>query len=804
MLITNIKFATRVFLKDRFFSLLNILGLALGIAVTIVVLLILQNDLTYDKHNLNYKRIYRLGGHLTAMGMDDRTSRSARELGQILKAEFPEVLEVVRANNWDHTLVKYHSITGDEKAFYEEDIVRADSTYFKVFTHEFIAGDPKTCLREINTVVLTESKARKYFGDDDPLGKSLEIDNRPWKVTAIIKDLPQNTHLKFDILLSRLIDREWWVDKGVLQSEAFWNPDLYTYLLFPENYNVNDFYAKFPVIFNKYFRSFGEQIGGKYTPLLEPLADIHFHSTLGADEPHGNIVYLYAFTAVGLFIVLLACINYMNLSTAKSINRASEIALKKTLGSSKGALVISFLTESVLLSFISLIVAFFVVFFILRVTSFNSLIGLNLSPDFFHNPLLLFGSLGIALGIGLLSGLYPAFYLPGIPTIKALKGVFKNRKSSWVLRKVLIAVQFAISIFVVVCTLFMQQQINYMRNKELGFDKENVLILQAQDSLVTIQMSAIKNEFLQHPHIVAATTSWDIMGMNIGVPVMLAEGENGMKQQTFNVIWVGDDYLKTMGVKIVNGRNFLPGPKADIDNAFIANETAAKLMGWTKDPIGKRVRFFHGTKDAQIIGVVKDFNFRSLHNRVEPLLIAKSNPEGGFLHLKIKGDLPNTIDYIRKRWEAFDPNHPFEYFFLDERFNEQYKADETQFKLLSGLSVVCIFISMLGLLGLAAFTTTQRTKEIGIRKVHGATVPSIVFLLYQDVMYPVIVASLLVIPFSCWIITQWQSNFAYQVQLNYFIFLIVGCLALVFAFLTVAFHSLKTALTSPVKSLKYE
>lgn len=806
MLRTHLKFAVRVFLKDKFFSTLNILGLALGIAVSIVLLLILQNDLTYDRYHVNHKRIFRLGGHLEATGVDAKTSRAARELGNILKAELPEVQNVVRANSWDHTLVKYTDEKGVQREFYEEDIVRTDSTYFQVFTHEFLAGDPRTCLTDLNTVVITASTAKRYFPEEDPLNKSLTIGNELWTVTGVIKDVPENTHLKFDFLLSRLVDREWVMENGQLKSEAFWNPDVYTYLLMPDNYNTDDFYAKFPAIYDKYFKSFGDKVGGKYTPILENLADIHFHSDLGGDEPHGNLSYLFAFTGIGVFIVILACINYMNLSTAKAVNRASEIAMKKTLGSGKSALRLSFLAESVLLAFVSLALAIALVLFVLKGTAFNELIGRSLSPDFTGNPLLVAGALLITLVIGVISGLYPAFYLPSVPTIQALKGSFKNRKSSHNLRRVLTTFQFAISIFVVACTLLMNEQIEYVRNMELGFNAENTVLLPIQDTLVERQMNGIKNEFLKHPGITGATTSYGVPGLNVnGGPVMWAEGESGMQQQQFTMMRVGEDFLATMGIDILQGRDFQKGPDADTDNIFMVNEAAAKLMGWKDQAVGKKMKWFHGKTDGQIIAVVKDFNFNSLHNAIEPLVLVKSRNPGGFLFLKVKGEnLTQTMDYIKSQWTKYDPNHPYEYFFLDQRFNEQYKADETQHALLTNLSYICIFISLLGLLGLSAFTASQRTKEIGVRKVHGASIPQIIMLLYKDVMFLIIIASVLIVPLAYWMVTQWMGNFAYQTSVNYFVFLLVALFALLFSFVTVAFHSLKTARTNPVESLKYE
>lgn len=803
---THLKFFIRVFLKDKFFSILNVLGLALGISVSILLLLILQHDLTYDKHYPNYERIFRLSGHLQATGVDLRLARSARELGDILKNEFPEVMAVTRANSWDHTLVRYEG-EGEDIAFYEEDVVRTDSTYFDVFDHEFLAGDKNTALDQLNSVVISESTAKRYFGDEDPLDKFLRIADELWRVTGVIEDLPPNTHLKFDFLLSGLSRTREWVleDGGIVKSEAFWNPDVYTYLLMPDQYDPQRFYEKFPAIYDKYYKSFGDQVGGKYDPMLHSLASIHFESDLEGDEPVGDISYLYAFTAIGILIMLLACINYMNLATAKSMKRAGEVAMKKTLGSGKTSLVMAFLGESIFLALVSLLVAIALVSVVVNLPAFSQLMGREISADFVRNPTLLLGSVGITLLIGLLSGLYPAAVMPFIPTLTALKGLYRNSKSGLTLRKILIGVQFAISIFVVVCTVFMQQQIDFVRNQGLGFDKENVLIIPIQDTLVQKQISSIRGEMVQHTGIKAAATSYNVMGMGVGGSVMWAEGDTGMKQQSFNMIAIGDDYLQTMGISLLKGREFQKGPKADLDNVFLCNQAAARLMGWGDDPIGKRVKWFHGKTDGQIVGLVEDFNFKSLHNEIEPLLIVKSREEGGFLHLRLAGaNLPKTLGWVRERWKQYDSNHPFEYFFLDSRFNEQYRADEIQYRLLSVLTYVCVFISLLGLLGLSAFNAAQRTKEIGIRKVHGASTPRIIYLLFKDVMYLIIIASIVVVAPAYFIISQWLGNFAYQANLNYATFAVAGLFAMLLAFVTVAFHSWKTALANPVDSLKYE
>lgn len=808
MLLLNLKFALRAFLKDKFFSGLNALGLALGIATSIILLQILQNDFTYDQHYANHNRIYRLGAHYQIPGTDTYLGKAARELTPILQEAYPEIEGLVRIKTLDHQLVREQG-KGPDEGIYEENVAQADSTYFKVFSHEFIAGDATTCLNDPHDVVITESMAKKYFDASDPLNQILLINNEIRKVTAVIRDFPENTHLKFDFLLSGLPeirpDWDFTMKDGKPISLVFWNPDVFTYLLMPDHYDAQRFYSRFGALYNTYFKDSGDELKGNSTPILQPLADIHF-SGFEDDGPHGNLTYLYAFTGIGFMIIILACINYMNLSTAKAASRATEVAIKKIVGSRKRELVLSFLSESLLLSFFSLFVAIGIVTIVLNTTSFNQLIGKNLTLDFIANPVLLMGSIFITLAIGLISGLYPAFYLPTIPAIVALKGRFKNSPSNHLFRKGLITTQFVISIFVVACTLFMRNQIDYVQNKNLGFNKDNVLVVPIVDSEVHHKLSAIKNELLRDPRIVSATGSAGMIGMGIGGKVMFGESETGMqKQGSILGLFVGDDYLKTMGISLIRGRDFQPGETIDEDGMYIANEAVVKLMGWGDNALGKKVTFWAGENPGKVIGVVKDFNASSLHQKAEPMFIVKGHWRTGFLQIRLTGeDLQGSIAFVKEKMSQYDPNHPFEYFFLDQRFNEQYKEDTIQNKLLAILSYICIFISLLGLIGLSAFTATQRTKEIGVRKVLGATVSDVILLLSKDVLLLVALSAVLVIPASWYVITRWMENFAYKMQPDYLLYFLIIVTALGLVLLTILFQSFKTARANPVDSLKYE
>ncbi len=798
MLKRNFIFFTRIFVKDKFFFVLNILGLALGIAVAILLLLILQHDLLYDQHHERHERIYRLGAFEKIGDSEFYGAITARELGPVLKSEFPQIEDFVRVEVWGRTLVKHQYLGSEENAFYEENIARTDSNYFKVFSHEFISGNPRHCLNNAQSVVVTQSVAYKYFGDSDPITKILIIENQSWEVTAVIKDLPDNSHLKFGILLSHIETRHY-----ENSAEAFWNPDVYTYLLLHPDAIPNEVISKFPIIYDKYLKSIGDKISGQFSIIMEPLADIHFYSKLESDLPRGSIGYLYAFITVGCFIVILASINYMNLATAKSISRSKEVAVKKVMGSNKRALVVSFLAESIFLSFISLILSIGILFVLLKSTSFSNTIQKNLLLNFIENPVLVFGVIFTPILIGLISGVYPAVYLTNMEEITALKGNFKDQKGGLLLRKILITGQFSISILVASCVLLMKTQVNFLRSKDIGFNKENVVLLPIRDEQVQKQLKSIKSELLQQSEVISVSTSNAVLGTNGSLEnwIMWAEGDEGMRLQNFSVLFVGEDYLKTMGISLVSGSDFTNGESVDIENEFIANESAAKVMGWTNDPLRKKVKFYHGTKDSEIIGLVKDFNFSSLHNPIEPLLIRRAE-EGGYLHVRVKGNTHATVKLLKSVWEKVDTTHPFEYFFLDHRLNEQYKNDEIQNRLLSWFAYTCIFVALLGLIGLSAFSAQQRTKEIGIRKVLGANIFSIVFLLYKEILFLVLVASLLTTPASIYVFSTWLMNFAYQVDTNYYLIAFVVILAIVLSFITVVFYSWRAARINPVRSLK--
>lgn len=789
----NFRFTIRIFLKDKFFSVLNILGLALGIAVSIVLMMILKNDLSYDKHYANHERIYRLGAHWVAPGVEGHMGVTARELAPLLLQTYPEIEELARVEKLRRVLV-----SNSKDTFYEEQVSRADSTYFKIFSHRFISGDVNSCLNDPKGVVITRAIATKYFSTEEAIGKTLTIDKELRTVTAVIEDLPETTHLKFNIMMSVVpeVRSAESVVNGKPLAWVYWNPDVYTFLLLPDKYDVNNFYSRFKSIYDTYF--IGEGVGGpgtENTPILEPLADVHFSIT---DDYVQEYKALIAFTAIGILVVILACINYMNLSTAKAIRRATEITMKRLSGSGKSQLVSSLLFESILLSMVSLVVAIAMVYTF--ISPLNVLINRNLSIDFAT----IGGSFLISIVIGILSGIYPAFYLTNIPVIQTLKGTFKNSSGALALRRSLITIQFVISIFVVICTILMSNQLQFIRTRSLGFDKDNLLIIPTYKNIKQ-QRAAIQNEIRKLPGVVTTAMAGQVVGTGVSMEYMDVEGPNGMEQKPFLALYIDDSYLELIGIDLVQGRLFEKGEDVETEGLYLATEMVGKVMNWGDNTIGKELAFFGDQNHGKIIGVVEDFNVNALYSGVDPMVMIKGHFNSGFLHVKMTGEnISPTIDAIKGIMSKFDNEHPFEYFFLDQKYDEQYKADVNRSRLLSMLSYTCVFISLLGLLGLTAFSAVQRTKEIGIRKVLGANIASILLLLSKDILLLVFLASAIAMPLGWYVIDGWLEGFAYRATFSYWLFVSTTFAAVMFVVFVTAFQSWRTATSNPVDSLKYE
>lgn len=821
----NISYAIRVLLRNKFYSFLNIFGLAIGLAVSIIIMLYVQNDFTYDKSHENWDQVYRVESKFFIPPKNDEFALTSVALAETMQMEFPEILSFTRFQATGQILFRI-----DDNNFYVNDVYLADSSTFDLFTHKFVQGDPKTALVAPESLVLTESTAKKLFGDRNPINELVKTDGNTFKVTGVIEDLPNNVHLTFNALISYSTATSGQPTLTPQQRTGqLWNIALYSYVKLPKNYDVNNIYNRFSEVFDKYMAPIRQQAPSlreaSFTPRLVPLNEIHFNSKVQYDLPTGNKAYTNAFMAIGLFVLILASINYMNLATARATRRSKEVGIKKVLGSTKGRLVSQFLSESTVITFVSLIVAILLVNLLIYGTGLNDLLGKELELDFLNNNLLLFGSLGITVALGILSGLYPAFYLSTISVLIAMKGSVKSGPGSLFLRKVLVAFQFFISIGVVISTLLMSDQISFMRQKDIGFNKDNVIILPTRDTLVSRRLETIQNELRQNPNIIDVTTA---TGMNIasnnsagnrliggGRQVMMVEGVDSlMVTDTYNVMSIGENFVNAMQMQIVEGNDFDESKPTDLTNGVLVNEALVEKLGW-ENPIGKKVQNAgNGAATLRVLGVVKNFNAFSLHVKVEPTIISRYERFGTItqvrpsvvVHAKA-GALQQTLNYLETRYAELDPSHPFEFGLLDNQAEMLYRADKKQSTLTATLSYICILISCLGLLGLSSYTTATRIKEIGVRKVLGASVPQLVYMVFKDIMILVIVGFVIAAPVAYFLVEDWLTVFQYTMDLPTMMISaagIAGVLALLIAFLTVSFHSLKAAQQNPVKALRYE
>ncbi len=795
MLKNYLKIAWRNLIKNKVFSFINIAGLAIGLSCFLLITLYVMDELSFDKYNDKADRIYRINSRFG--GAEQQMPLTSDMMGGLLKKDYPQIEQYTRIYTFNgNKLVKKGNEYNDEKR-----VAHVDSTFFDVFTLPAIEGDTKTALNEPNTVVITESTAKKYFASTHALGKTIETKNGNnttlYKITAIIKDIPQNSHFHFDFLFSmKNADYKYW---GGLLSHNF-----HTYLLLKKGTDYKSFDKIFSAYINKYVIP-EAKTGNKIVYSLMPLTKIHLYSGDSFElSSGGNIQYVYIFSAVALFIVIIACINFMNLTTARSINRAREVGIRKVLGTEKSELIRQFLFESTLMVLLSLVIAIAIVYSMLPL--FNDIANKQMTLQSLFSPYILPLLIALPFAVGLLSGGYPAFYLSAFRPAEVLKGKLTPGNKSGGIRSILVVFQFATSIILIIGTIVVYRQLNYIQTKNLGFNKNQVLIINNTSTLGN-RVDAFKDEVLQIPGIVTGTISAYLPVSNSGrgsdsyskEPEM--DPMNGFGMQSWTIDY---DYIKTMGMKIVKGRNFSKEFGSD-SNAIVINETTEKILGYP-DPVGQKIytKNRSGMVSYNIIGVVKNFNYETLHQEVGALafFLGKSNYLTSF---KVNtSDIKKLIPQIENKWKALASGIPFSYHFLDESFNEMYNGEQRVGKIALIFSVLAIFIACLGLYGLATFIAYQRTKEIGIRKVLGASARGIVQMLSKDFIKLVTIAFIIATPVSWYFMNTWLQDFAYRIELNWWMFAAAGAGTLVITLLTVSFQAIRAAMANPVKSLRTE
>lgn len=797
MLRNYFKTAIRVFIRQKLFSLINTVGLAIGLASALLIALFVRYELTFDRQYSKADRLYRVAANLHLESGPSVRAVTSPPMAGIIREECPEVEKAVRIGR------SYRPLSYGDKVFPDLHLVTADSTFFELFDFPFVAGDPATALSQPNAVVLTSATARKYFGSQDALGKQMALsDTITLTVTGVIDATTDQSHLDIEAIYSRTT-----LVKPQDETGSNWfNNNFYTYLLLRERTTADQVEQRFPAMLDKHMGT-DRKKGPWYELFLQPVPDIHLHSSLRAEmKPNSSMKVVYTFGSIGFFILLIASINFMNLSTAKAARRANEIGIRKASGARRPQLIGQFLAESCFLVFASAVAA--IVIAQVALPAFNVLLGIDLNLDLIADPVIGAGILGMALIVGILSGLYPALILSNFKAVQVLKGKTATGPTGAWLRKGLVVLQFSISIVLISGTLIIQNQIDFMQHQNLGFNKEQLLVVSLRGNEGTNRHEAIKQRLLQYPSIQSVSASAEALGRGQSVIATIPEGWSDDQITSVTTIMTDVDFLKTHQIPLVAGRDFIDGSLQDIQRGFMVNEAAVKLFGWN-DPakaIGKKLNWGLG-KEGEVIGVVNDFHFFSLHREVEPLIIHLDPESYSYLTVRITADNNDwqaVLKTLEREWKSLGMKGPFEYFFLDEEFDKQYAADQQMKSFVSYFSLLSIFIGCLGLYGLAAYSTEQRSKEIGIRRVMGASVSGLVRLLSLDFLKLVVLANLIAWPIAWYVLGKWLATFAFHIQPAIGVFALSGLLALVIAWLPVGIESIKAASVNPVKSLRNE
>ncbi|MBS1947254.1 MAG: ABC transporter permease [Bacteroidetes bacterium] len=803
------KIAIRNLWKSKGFTFINIAGLAIGLSCFILIALYVVDELSYDRFYPNAERIYRVDADIKFGGNQLNLCVSSDPMGPTLKKDYPQVEEYTRiySSEGDKLVRKGNDYINEEK------IVYADSTFFRIFPQTVLSGDAKTALFEPNTVVLSETAAKKYFSTTNASGQTIEIDKKPFKVTAVIKDMPHNSHFHFDFIMSmKNVEYGW---------NNYLSHNFQTYILLKPGTDYHAFEKNFQQVLDKYVLVQAKQYmpglnsmaefrkSGNYLDyFLMPLTKIHLYSNRFPEfEANGNIQYVYIFSAVALFILLIACINFMNLSTARSVNRAKEVGIRKVLGTGKKNLVAQFLSESTLMAIISLALAVAIAYFTLPLFNKVAAKSLNSKSIFSSNffPFLV----ALPFVVGVLAGLYPAFFLSKFKPVVVLKGKINAGFKKNIFRSGLVVFQFFTSIVLIIATVVVFKQLQFIQTTNLGFNKSQVLMIQGAGALEKND-AVFKNAVLELPGVKSGTMSGYLpvtssRSDNTYSKDAVMDPKNALSMQS----WVVDyDYINTMDMQIVKGRNFSKNFGTD-STAVILNETAARVLGY-EDPVGKKLyqdyQDQNGTRKIvlNVIGVVKDFHFESLRQNIFPLGLRLGH-NNSIISFKISGtNVKPLISQIQNKWKALAPGMPFSYRFMDEAFTNMYRAEQRVEQVSITFAILAILIACLGLFGLVTYMAEQRTKEIGVRKVLGATVPNLVAMLSKDFLKLVGIASLIAFPVAWWAMHKWLQDFAYRINIEWWVFLLAAFIALFIALLTVSVQAIKAAIANPVKSLRTE
>jgi ABC-type antimicrobial peptide transport system permease subunit len=785
MIKNYLKIAYRNIFRHKGYSFINITGLAVGMACCVLILLWVQDELSFDRFHENAEDIYLVYQDIKFTDHQTKWAITQGPLAPSLKADFPEIINATRIT-WRGLRLNYNDQSFDET------LGMADGSILEMFTFPLIKGDPKTALEDPHSIILSAEMAEKYFKNEDPIGRTITADNTyDFKVTGVMENIPHNSHLQFDFLIPFIFGRE--LNYTV---DSWGNSSFRTFVQVPKNMDSKQVTAKISAYLDE-----KPTIEKNAKLNLHPLTQIHLHSHFEFDMYHGDITYVTIFSLVAFFILFIACINFMNLTTARSANRSREVGMRKVAGAYRSDIIRQFFGESILMAWAAMVLALGLVWLLLP--TFNNLAEKELSLRIFENPQISLGLIAIAVMTGIISGSYPALFLSSFHPAKVLKGGLSFSAKGSNFRKILVVIQFSLTILLITCTVFIYNQLNYMRNQKLGFDKEYMIYMGMRGDMRK-SFDAFKNELLRNPDIIEVTAGASIptSGYYFSNSKWRWDGQKPDEEILMRADFVDVNFFETFGMEILEGRSFSEGLPTEKNYSFIINEKAAQVMNMTT-PVGNRLSI--GEDQGTIIGVVKNYHFRSLHEEIEPLILIYEPNYCDIIFAKLKAkEISQTLGHVESVWKKFSPEYPFGYRFLDEALDRLYRAEQQTGKIFSYFASLAILISCLGLFGLASFMAEQRTKEIGVRKILGASVSNIVLMLSRDFTKWVLIANLIAWPAAYFAAYKWLQGYAYRINITFVPFVISAVLALFIALLTVSYKSFRSARAYPADSLRHE